>query len=64
MNNLLNYDNLVYAISDTIGSFRAMITFYILDVVGSKFQVEDDLKAKNTWTVIKEILWRRNVIEF
>lgn len=52
---LFSYDTLVYAIAGSVGSMTAMTTFYPLDTVRSRLQVEDG-EAKNTWTIIQEII--------
>lgn len=38
------------------GGVTAMSTFYPLDTVRSRLQVDDYAKSKSTWAVIKEIV--------
>ena len=54
--NLFTYDSLVHAMSGSAGGVTAMTTFYPLDTVRSRLQVDDLAKGKNTWILIKEIL--------
>ncbi|XP_023243118.1 peroxisomal membrane protein PMP34-like [Centruroides sculpturatus] len=52
---LFSYDTLVYAVAGSVGSVTAMTTFYPLDTVRSRLQVEDR-DAKNTWTLLQEFI--------
>ncbi|XP_025018150.1 peroxisomal membrane protein PMP34-like [Tetranychus urticae] len=54
--NLFTYDSLVHAMAGSAGGVTAMTTFYPLDIVRSRLQVDDLAKGKNTWALIKEIL--------
>jgi PREDICTED: similar to CG32250-PA len=56
LGNLFSYETLVHAISGAVGGFTAMATFYPLDMVRSKYQLEDSRKAKSTLEAIKEII--------
>lgn len=53
---LFTYDSLVHAVAGSAGGVTAMSTFYPLDTVRSRLQVDDYAKSKGTWAVIKDIL--------
>ncbi|KAK6634134.1 hypothetical protein RUM43_001751 [Polyplax serrata] len=53
--NLLSYETLVHAISGSTGSVVAMTTFYPLDTIRSRLQLEDR-ESKNTWTLLLELV--------
>lgn len=52
---VFSYDSLVHAISGAAGGATAMVTFFPLDTLRSRLQVEECLEAKNTFVMIKDI---------
>jgi len=61
--NLFTYDTLVHAISGSAGGVTAMTTFYPLDTVRSRLQVDEAYKKvdKGTFSVIKDIIDKEGV---
>lgn len=53
---LFSYNTLVHAIAGAIGSVVGMTTFYPLDTVRSRLQLEEKREAKNTFTVMSELV--------
>uniref|UniRef100_A0A1B6BWN5 Peroxisomal membrane protein PMP34 n=1 Tax=Clastoptera arizonana TaxID=38151 RepID=A0A1B6BWN5_9HEMI len=53
---LFSYKTLVHAISGALGSVIGMTTFYPLDTVRSRLQLEDGREAKNTVAVLSELI--------
>ncbi|XP_043289443.1 peroxisomal membrane protein PMP34 isoform X1 [Venturia canescens] len=53
---ILTYETLVHAISGAAGSVVAMATFFPLDTVRSRLQLEDGRQSKNTLTTIQELI--------
>jgi len=58
---LFTYNTLVHACSGAAGSVTAMSVFYPLDTVRSRLQVEDHRKAKDTLTMIQELIQEEGV---
>ncbi|KAK9502691.1 hypothetical protein O3M35_011408 [Rhynocoris fuscipes] len=58
---LFSYNNLIHAVSGAVGSMVGMIVFYPLDTVRCRLQLEDKRKAKNTLSVIKELVREEGV---
>lgn len=54
--NVFSYDALVHAISGAAGSVVAMATFYPLDTVRSRLQLEEERESKNTVAMIQELV--------
>eukprot|EP00924_Labyrinthula_sp_SR-Ha-C_P004815 snap_masked-scaffold_1-processed-gene-13.0-mRNA-1 protein AED:0.22 eAED:0.22 QI:0/-1/0/1/-1/1/1/0/316 len=52
---LFTYHNLVHAISGATGGATAITTFYPLNIIRTKLQVDETLKSKNVFVLIKEI---------
>ncbi|XP_076623657.1 peroxisomal Membrane Protein 34 isoform X1 [Colletes latitarsis] len=52
---IFSYDTLVHAISGAAGSVVAMATFFPLDTVRSRLQLEDGRDSKNTLATIREL---------
>ncbi|XP_014610838.1 PREDICTED: peroxisomal membrane protein PMP34 [Polistes canadensis] len=52
---VFTYDTLVHALSGAAGSVIAMATFFPLDTVRSRLQLEENREAKNTLTMIREL---------
>ncbi|XP_043496626.1 peroxisomal membrane protein PMP34 isoform X1 [Polistes fuscatus] len=52
---IFTYDTLVHALSGAAGSVIAMATFFPLDTVRSRLQLEENREAKNTLTMIREL---------
>ena len=53
---LYSYETFVKAISGSYASCTAMFVFFPLDTVRCRLQVEDNREAKNSLTIIKEII--------
>lgn len=53
---LFSYETLVHALAGATGAVVATTVFYPLDTVRSRLQVEDSRKARNTLSVIKELV--------
>ncbi|KAG8041399.1 hypothetical protein G9C98_002387 [Cotesia typhae] len=54
--NIFTYETLVHAISGAAGSVVAMATFFPLDTVRSRLQLEDGRQSKNTLATIRELV--------
>ncbi|XP_046432616.1 peroxisomal membrane protein PMP34 isoform X2 [Neodiprion fabricii] len=54
--NVFTYETLVHALSGAAGSVVAMTTFFPLDTVRSRLQLEEGREAKNTVTIIRELI--------
>ncbi|XP_047112642.1 peroxisomal membrane protein PMP34-like [Schistocerca piceifrons] len=54
--NLFTYETLVHAMAGAAGSVVAMGTFYPLDTVRARLQLEDTREAKNTLSVLRELV--------
>nr|KAF7437672.1 hypothetical protein H0235_000063 [Vespula pensylvanica] len=52
---IFTYDSLVHALSGAAGSVIAMATFFPLDTVRSRLQLEENREAKNTLAMIREL---------
>ncbi|XP_047362360.1 peroxisomal membrane protein PMP34 isoform X2 [Vespa velutina] len=52
---IFTYDTLVHALSGAAGSVIAMATFFPLDTVRSRLQLEENREAKNTLAMIREL---------
>ncbi|XP_017887992.1 peroxisomal membrane protein PMP34 [Ceratina calcarata] len=53
---IFSYDTLVHAISGAAGSVVAMATFFPLDTVRSRLQLEEDRESKSTIITIRELV--------
>ncbi|CAK9829328.1 Peroxisomal membrane protein PMP34 [Anthophora retusa] len=53
---LFNYETLVHALSGAAGSVVAMATFFPLDTVRSRLQLEENRESKNTLATIRELI--------
>ncbi|XP_015108423.1 peroxisomal membrane protein PMP34 isoform X1 [Diachasma alloeum] len=53
---IFTYETLVHAISGAAGSVVAMATFFPLDTVRSRLQLEEDRQAKNTLATIRDLV--------
>lgn len=53
---LFSYNTLVHAIAGAIGSVVGMTTFYPLDTVRSRLQLEEKRESKNTFAVLSELV--------
>ncbi|GLH07494.1 hypothetical protein R5R35_006480 [Gryllus longicercus] len=53
---LFSYQTLVHAVSGAAGSVVAMSTFYPLDTVRSRLQLDEHRKNGNTFVVLKELV--------
>lgn len=60
LSNLFTYKTLVHAVAGATGSVVAMTTFYPLDTVRSRLQLEDR-EAKNTFVVLKDLVREEGV---
>ncbi|XP_059474945.1 peroxisomal membrane protein PMP34 [Neocloeon triangulifer] len=56
LSNLFTYKTLVHAVAGATGSVVAMATFYPLDTVRSRLQLEEKRESKNTVEVIKDLV--------
>ncbi|XP_012523130.1 peroxisomal membrane protein PMP34 [Monomorium pharaonis] len=54
--NIFTYDTLVHAISGAAGSVVAMATFYPLDTVRSRLQLEEGRQSKNTLATLRDLV--------
>ncbi|XP_008559002.1 peroxisomal membrane protein PMP34 [Microplitis demolitor] len=54
--NIFTYETLVHAISGAAGSVVAMATFFPLDTVRSRLQLEDGRQSKNTLATIRDLV--------
>lgn len=52
---LFSYNTLVHAVAGATGSVVAMGTFYPLDTVRSRLQLEENRKARNTFSMLQEL---------
>ncbi|KAK2577159.1 hypothetical protein KPH14_003316 [Odynerus spinipes] len=52
---IFSYETLVHALSGAAGSVIAMATFFPLDTVRSRLQLEENREAKNTLATIREL---------
>ncbi|KAL0270586.1 UNVERIFIED_CONTAM: hypothetical protein PYX00_007944 [Menopon gallinae] len=57
---LFSYENVTRALAASAGSVVAMVTFYPLETVRSRLQLEDR-ESKNSWKVIKELVKEEGV---
>ncbi|XP_078041167.1 peroxisomal Membrane Protein 34 [Augochlora pura] len=55
---LFTYETLVHAISGAAGSVVAMATFFPLDTVRSRLQLEEGRESKNTLATIRELVMK------
>lgn len=53
---IFNYETLVHAVSGAAGSIVAMATFFPLDTVRSRLQLEEDRESKNTLATIRDLV--------
>lgn len=53
---LFTYESLVHAVAGSVGSMTAMSVFYPLDTVRSRLQVEDHRQAKDTLSMLQELV--------
>ncbi|XP_030372001.1 peroxisomal membrane protein PMP34 [Scaptodrosophila lebanonensis] len=61
LNQIFSYQNWVHAVSGAAGGCIAMSTFYPLDTVRSRLQLEESGEVRSTRQVIKEIVLREGV---
>ncbi|XP_012265165.1 peroxisomal membrane protein PMP34 [Athalia rosae] len=54
--NVFTYETLVHALSGAAGSVVAMTTFFPLDTVRSRLQIEEGHESKNTLAIIRELI--------
>jgi len=54
--NLFTYETLCHAIAGSAASCFSMTVFYPLDTVRCRLQIDDNREAKDTFTIIKEII--------
>lgn len=54
-NDVFSYQTLVHAVAGAAGSVVAMTTFFPLDTVRSRLQLEENREAKNTFTMLIEL---------
>ncbi|XP_033212675.1 peroxisomal membrane protein PMP34 [Belonocnema kinseyi] len=55
-NSLFTYETLIHAVSGACGSVVAMATFFPLDTVRSRIQLEEGREAKHTFAIIQELV--------
>ncbi|KOC60633.1 Peroxisomal membrane protein PMP34 [Habropoda laboriosa] len=53
---IFNYETLVHALSGAAGSVVAMATFFPLDTVRSRLQLEETRESKNTLATIRDLI--------
>ncbi|KAJ9578027.1 hypothetical protein L9F63_025112, partial [Diploptera punctata] len=53
--NIFSYQTLIHAVAGATGSVVAMTTFFPLDTVRSRLQLEENREAKNTFTMLFEL---------
>ncbi|CAL7936349.1 unnamed protein product [Xylocopa violacea] len=53
---IFNYETLVHAVSGAAGSIVAMATFFPLDTVRSRLQLEEDRESKSTLATIRDLV--------
>ncbi|KAG1673883.1 Peroxisomal membrane protein PMP34 [Nymphon striatum] len=56
-----SYENFIHAIAGAAGSVTAMSVFFPLDTVRLKLQLDEELKTKNIFTIINDIINREGV---
>ncbi|KDR11884.1 peroxisomal membrane protein PMP34 isoform X1 [Zootermopsis nevadensis] len=55
LNDLFTYRTLVHAVAGAAGSVVAMTTFFPLDTVRSRLQLEESREAKNTFSILVDL---------
>ncbi|KAG8236830.1 hypothetical protein J437_LFUL017287 [Ladona fulva] len=55
-NRLFSYESLAHAVAGAAGSVVGMSTFFPLDTVRSRLQLEDNREAKNTLAVMRDLV--------
>lgn len=58
---IFTYETLVHAISGAAGSVVAMTTFFPLDTVRSRLQLEEDRESKNTLATMRELVEKEGI---
>jgi len=58
---LFTYETLVHAVAGSVGSMTAMTLFYPLDTVRCRLQLEDKREAKDTLTMLKDLIREEGV---
>ncbi|XP_054286938.1 peroxisomal membrane protein PMP34 [Macrosteles quadrilineatus] len=53
---LFSYNTLVHALAGSLGSMVGMSTFFPLDTVRSRLQLEENREAKNTFAVLQDLV--------